>query len=84
MTEKEVGIYIKALCYQFNEGAIEDEEYQSFPQRVKDKFILTDKGWVNHRLEFERERKDRYKANRMKNLEAKPLDERLREAGVIK
>ena len=84
MSDKEVGIYIKALCYQFNEGAIDDEEYNSFPKRVKDKFVLTEKGWVNERLEFERERKDRYKANRMKNLETKPLEERLKEAGVIK
>jgi hypothetical protein len=84
MTDKEVGIYIKALCYQFNEGAIDEEEYQAFPKRVKDKFILTEKGYVNPRLEFERERKDRYKANRMKNLEGKPLEDRLKAAGVIK
>ena len=84
MTDKEVGIYIKALCYQFNEGSIDDEEYKTFPKRVKEKFILSDRGWVNPRLEFERERKDRYKANRMKNLESKPLEERLKAAGVIK
>ena len=46
MTDKEVGIYIKALCYQFNEGAIDEEEYQAFPKRVKDKFILTEKGFT--------------------------------------
>ena len=32
MTDKEVGIYIKALCYRFNEGAIDEEEYQAFTQ----------------------------------------------------
>lgn len=84
MSDKEVGIYIKALCYQFNEGAIEDEEYQTFPKRVKEKFIQTEDGWKNKRLEYERNRKEKYKANRLKNLEAKPLDDRLKEAGVIK
>lgn len=84
MTDKEVGIYIKALCYQFNEGAIEEDEYKTFPKRVKEKFVLTDKGYVNERLEYEKNRKEKYKANRLKNLESKPLDERLKEAGVIK
>lgn len=84
MTDKEVGVYIKALCYQFNEGAIEEDEYKTFPKRVKEKFVLTDKGYVNERLEYEKNRKEKYKANRLKNLESKPLDERLKEAGVIK
>lgn len=84
MTDREVGIYIKALCYQFNEGAIEDEEFESFPKRVKDKFIRVDNGWINKRLEYEKERKEKYKANRMRNLETKSLEERLKEAGVIK
>lgn len=84
MTDKEVGIYIKALCYQFNEGAIEEDEYKTFPKRVKEKFVLTEKGYVNERLEYEKNRKEKYKANRLKNLESKPLDERLKEAGVIK
>ena len=84
MTDKEVGIYIKALCYQFNEGEIEEDEYKTFPKRVKEKFVLTEKGYVNERLEYEKNRKEKYKANRLKNLESKPLDERLKEAGVIK
>jgi len=87
MTDKEVGIYIKALCYQFIEGAIEDDEYKSFPKKVKDKFVRTDNGWINERLEYEKNRKERYKESRIKNLEGnknKSLDERLKEAGVIK
>lgn len=83
MSDKEVGIYIKALCYQFIEGAIEDDEYQSFPKRVQDKFTKTDTGWVNERLEYEKERKEKYKESRKKNLQGKPLEERLKEAGVI-
>ena len=84
MSDKEVGIYIKALCYQFNEGAIDDDEYRTFPKKVQAKFIKTDKGWINERLEFEKERKQRYKESRLKNLETPPLEERLREAGVIR
>ena len=84
MTDEEVGIYIKALCHQYGEGIIEEDEYKTFPRRVKAKFIQCDGGYVNERLEYERERKERYKKNRMKNLEGKPLDERLRDAGVIK
>lgn len=84
MTDKEVGIYIKALCYQFNEGAIDDEEYKSFPKRVKDKFVKTETGWKNERLEYEKQRKEKYKESRRKNLNGRPLDERLKEAGVIK
>lgn len=83
MTDEEVGIYIKALCYQFNEGVIDDDEYKSFPKRVKKKFIKTDDGWVNPRLEFEKQRKEKYKQSRMENLQAKPLEERLKDAGVI-
>lgn len=71
MTDREVGIYIKALCYQYNEGKIEDDEYKSFPKRVKDKFTQTDGGWVNKRLEYERNRKEMYKQNRLKNLGSK-------------
>ena len=83
MTDKEVGIYIKALCYEFNEGAIDDDEYKRFPKRVQDKFVKSENGWINERLEYERERKKRYVDSRRKNLEAKPLEERLKEAGVI-
>lgn len=85
MTDKEVGIYIKALCYQFNEGAIDDEEYQTFPKRVKDKFIQSESGWINERLAYEIERKNKYTKSRLKNLEGtKSLDERLKEAGILK
>ena len=84
MTDREVGVYIKALCYQFNEGAIDDEEFKTFPKRVQDKFVRGENGWINERLEFEKQRKERYKESRMKNLETKPLEDRLREAGVIK
>ena len=84
MSDKEVGIYIRALCYQFNEGLIEDDEYMTFPEKVKSKFIKTDGGWINERLEFERKKKADYVASRQRNLESKPLEERLKEAGVIK
>lgn len=84
MTDKEVGIYIKALCYQFNEGFIEDEEYQAFPKRVQDKFVRSKDGWINERLEYEKYRKEKYKKNRLDNLNStKPLEERLKDAGVI-
>ena len=84
MTDKEVGIYIKALCYQFNEGAIEDDEFKTFPKRVQGKFIKTEQGWINERLEFERARKKKYTDSRMKNFEGRSLDDRLRDAGIIK
>lgn len=83
MSDEEVGIYIKALCNQYNEGLIEDDEYKTFPKRVKAKFTKTEGGWINERLEYERDRKERYKANRLKNLEGRSLDDRLKDAGVL-
>jgi hypothetical protein len=67
MTDEEVGIYIRALCYQFSEGSIESDEWREFPERVKKKFIKTPEGYKNERLEFEKDRKNRYAESRRKN-----------------
>ena len=83
MTDEEIGIYIKALCYQFSEGLIEDDEYKSFPKKVQAKFTKVKGGWINERLEYEKRRKEKYTESRLNNLKGKPLEERLKEAGVI-
>lgn len=84
MSDEEIGIYIRALCYQFTEGLIDDEEYKSFPKRVQAKFIKVKGGWINERLEYEKRRKEKYTQSRLSNLQGKPLEDRLKDAGVIK
>ena len=68
MTDEEVGIYIRALNNQFIEGGIEADEYRTFPPRVKRKFVKRGEIYVNERMEYERNRKKKYKASRENNL----------------
>ncbi len=67
MTDEEVGIYIRALNNQFIEGGIEPDEYKSFPPKVKRKFVKRGEVYVNERMEFEQDRKQRYSASRASN-----------------
>lgn len=67
MTDEEAGIYIRALCNQFVEGGIEPEEYKSFPAKVKRKFVKRGDLYVNERMEFEQQRKQKYSASRVNN-----------------
>ena len=83
MSDKEVGIYIRALCHQYCEGYIENDEYKTFPKRVQEKFVKSESGWINEKLCEVIEKKKEYTEGRLKNLQAKPLEERLKEAGVI-
>lgn len=88
MTNEEVGIYIRALNNQFIEGGIEPDEYKSFPARVKKKFIKKGDVYINERMEYEHNRKKKYKASREQNLkyhgmtqaewEALPIEERMK------
>ena len=90
MTNEEVGIYIRALNNQFIEGGIEADEYKSFPAKVKKKFIKKGDVYINERMEYEKNRKKKYKASRENNLkyhgmsqeewEALSIDERLKYA----
>lgn len=68
MTNEEVGIYIRALNNQFIEGGIEPDEYKSFPPKVKRKFVKHGDVYVNERMEYERNRKKKYKDSRQNNL----------------
>jgi uncharacterized phage protein (TIGR02220 family) len=60
MTNAEIGAYIKLLCYQWNKGylpndmTILEKLSGGMTDNVLDKFIKTDKGWINERLEKER------------------------------
>ena len=67
MTNEEVGIYIRALNNQFIEGGIEPEEYKQFPKAVQKKFRKRGNVYVNERMEFEQNRKQRYSASRASN-----------------
>ena len=68
MTNEEVGIYIRALNNQFIEGGIEADEYKSFPPKVKRKFIKRGDVYINERMEYEQNRKKKYKTSRENNL----------------
>lgn len=67
MTDEEVGIYVRALNYQFTEGGIVPDEYETFPEKVKKKFILKDGLYINERMEFEQKRKQKYSQSRANN-----------------
>lgn len=69
MTDEEVGIYIRALNNQFIEGGIEADEYKTFPSKVKKKFVKRGDVYVNERMEFEQNRKKKYKQSRENNLQ---------------
>ena len=73
MTDEEVGIYIRALNNQFIEGGIEPEEYKQFPKAVQKKFRKRGNLYVNERMEFEQNRKQRYSASRASNRHYKGL-----------
>ena len=88
MTDEEVGIYIRALNNQFIEGGIEPDEYKTFPPKVKRKFVKRGEVYVNERMEFEQNRKQKYSASRAANRhyggmskeewEALPIEERMK------
>ena len=67
MTDEEVGIYIRALNNQFIEGGIEPDEYKEFPPKVKKKFVKRGDVYVNERMEFEQNRKQKYSESRSNN-----------------
>ena len=67
MTDEEVGIYIRALNNQFIEGGIEPDEYRTFPAKVKKKFTKKGDVYINERMEFEQNRKQKYSASRASN-----------------
>lgn len=87
MTDEEVGIYVRALNYQFIEGGIEKDEYDEFPPAVKKKFKKKGGLYINERMEYEKNRKKKYKQTRENNLkyhgfskaewEAMSVDERM-------
>ena len=91
MTDEEVGIYIRALNNQFIEGGIEPEEYKSFPKAVQRKFKKKGAVYINERMEYEQNRKQKYSASRASNRhykgltkeewEALPVDERMKLIG---
>lgn len=87
MTNEEKGIYIDSLCHQFTEGGIEENEYESFPEKVKQKFRKKGKKFFNERMAFEIKKKQDYSKSRSENRKKKtpkPLEQRLEEAGVLK
>lgn len=91
MTDKEVGIYIRALNSQFIEDGIEPDEYKEFPKRVQKKFCLGSEisvtikdetytpnnpsNYYNERMFWETVRKQNYSASRSQNRQKKSTDE---------
>ena len=86
MTNEETGIYVHALNHQFIENGISQEEYDTVPPAVKRKFKKRGKKYFNDRMLLETKKKQEYsksRANNRRRKEPKPLEERLKEAGVI-
>ena len=91
MTNEEVGIYIRALNNQFVEGGIEPEEYKQFPKAVQRKFKKKGNVYINERMQYEQDRKQKYSASRASNRhycgmsreewEALPVEERIKLSG---
>lgn len=76
MTAEEVGAYIRLLCHQWEHGSIPDTEIRQLRvagckkqalEVVLEKFIKTEKGIINKRLEESREQQMLYKQKQSEN-----------------
>lgn len=74
MSNEEVGIYIKLLCLQHQQGHLEEKDMLSIgaTKRVFSKFIKDDKGYYyNERLEYEANKRKAYSESRKNNRKKK-------------
>jgi len=70
MTNEEVGVYIKLLCYEWDSGFLPKDKERirriancraSVLDNVLDKFVLTENGYINQRLERTRKEQLEYR-----------------------
>lgn len=74
MSNEEVGIYIKLLCLQHQQGHLKEEDMLSIgaTKKVFSKFIKDDKGYYyNERLEYEANKRKAYSESRKNNRKKK-------------
>lgn len=74
MRNEEVGIYIKLLCLQHQQGHLEEKDMLSIgaTKKVFSKFIKDDKGYYyNERLEYEANKRKAYSESRKNNRKKK-------------
>ena len=74
MSNEEVGIYIKLLCLQHQQGHLEEKDMLSIgaTKKVFSKFIKDDKGYYyNERLEYEANKRKAYSESRKNNRKKK-------------
>lgn len=75
MTNEQVGIYIRLLCLQHQQGILYENDMificKSFDAKIYSKFIKTDEGYYNERLKIESEKRSNYCKSRGKNKEGK-------------
>lgn len=74
MSNEEVGIYIKLLCLQHQQGHLEEKDMLSIgaTKKVFSKFIKDNKGYYyNERLEYEANKRKAYSESRKNNRKKK-------------
>lgn len=74
MSNEEVGIYIKLLCLQHQQGHLKEEDMLSIgaTKKIFSKFIKDDKGnYYNERLEYEANKRKAYSESRKNNRKKK-------------
>lgn len=79
MSNEEVGIYIKLLCLQHQQGHLKEEDMLSIgaTKKVFSKFIKDDDGnYYNERLEYEANKRKAYSESRKNNRKKKETYEK--------
>ena len=79
MSNEEVGIYIKLLCLQHQQGHLKEEDMLSIgaTKKVFSKFIKDDDGnYYNERLEYEANKRKSYSESRKNNRKKKETYEK--------
>ncbi len=74
MSNEEVGIYIKLLCLQHQQGHLKEEDMLSIgaTKKIFNKFIKDDEGdYYNERLEYEANKRKAYSESRKNNRKKK-------------
>ena len=74
MSNEEVGIYIKLLCLQHQQGHLKEEDMLSIgaTKKIFSKFIKDDEGnYYNERLEYEANKRKAYSESRKNNRKKK-------------
>nr|DAI88296.1 MAG TPA: Protein of unknown function (DUF1376) [Caudoviricetes sp.] len=79
MSNEEVGIYIKLLCLQHQQGHLKEEDMLSIgaTKKIFSKFIKDDEGnYYNERLEYEANKRKAYSESRKNNRKKKETYEK--------